>query len=246
MDITFNKIIYIIRKNVMLKSIFKILYSGKSRYCPICKSHYRKFLPFGVKIRDDAMCLNCGSLERHRLIWKFFKGYTNIFEQNEKRMLHIAPEEVFIQRLKKIDNLNYLTADLHDPNAMIKMDITDIQYPDNQFDIIYCSHVLEHIQNDQQAMRELFRVLKPGGWAILQVPITANETFEDPSVTDPQERKKLFGQHDHVRRYGPDYKDRLKKAGFNTQVFNVNEIVERGNVIKYGLMTEEKVYYCTK
>lgn len=227
-----NKSIFIIRNNKVLKTIGEALYYGNSRYCPICKRNYRRFLPFGVDARPNAMCLNCGSLERHRLMWLFFIDHTDLFKTEEKSMLHIAPEEIFAEKLKKEDYIDYLTADLHDPDVMVKMDITDIQYPDDEFDIIYCSHVLEHVPQDRQAIRELYRVLKPGGWSVLQVPITADKTFEDPSVTDPKERERLYGQHDHVRRYGPDYKDRLQEAGFTVKIYDTKEIVGQENAVK--------------
>ena len=126
------------------------------------------------------------------------------------------------------------------------MDISDIQYPDNTFDVVYCSHVLEHVPDDRRALREFWRVLKIGGWAILQVPITSDVTFEDPTVTSPEERERLFGQHDHVRRYGPDYRNRLVDVGFSVTVDSfVRELDER-TVSRYGLMRSEDVYFCRK
>ncbi len=126
------------------------------------------------------------------------------------------------------------------------MDITDVQYPDDTFDVIYCSHVLEHVPEDRKAMRELRRVLAPAGWAVLQVPITAEETFEDPSVTDPEERERLFGQCDHVRRYGPDYALRLKEAGFEVRTYTAAEVVGAENLERMGIKKDERVHYCTK
>ena len=129
----------------------------------------------------------------------------------------------------------YLTADLLDTGVMESMDITDIAWPDGSFDVIYCSHVLEHVVDDCKAMRELCRVLAPSGWAMLNVPITANETFEDPSVTDPRERIRQFGQKDHVRRYGPDYMDRLTAAGFEVTRISAGDLVADANIERYGL-----------
>ena len=226
-------------------SFNKIKYFGFSRYCPICKGHFRKFLPGGVRMRPDAVCPACGSRERHRLVWTFFVNHTDLFSPGKKRMLHIAPVKSFSRMFKEQENLDYLTADLHDPSVMVKMDITGIQYPDDRFDVIYCSHVLEHVPEDRKAMRELHRVLAPGGWAVLQVPITAEETFGDPSVTDPKERERLFGQYNHVRRYGPDYEDRLEEAGFAVRKYRAADVVGTGNIERLGIM-EEDVYYCTK
>jgi SAM-dependent methyltransferase len=161
-------------------------------------------------------------------------------------MLHIAPEMIFDLKLRQITNLDYLTADLFSPIAMMKMDITNIQYPDDSFDIIYCSHVLEHVPDDRQAMREFYRILKSEGWAVLLVPITADVTFEDPSVTDPTERKRLFGQADHVRRYGPDYVDRLKEAGFNVMVFPATEFIDSNDLLSKSINSTGKIFFCKK
>jgi SAM-dependent methyltransferase len=171
---------------------------------------------------------------------------TNLFDGNQKKMLHVAPEAQLSPLIQKADYINYLSADLFDPNAMVKMDITDIQYPDNTFDVIYCSHVLEHVQDDRKAMGEFHRVLKPGCWAILQVPITVDKTFEDPTVVSPKERERLFGQRDHVRRYGPDYKDRLVESGFSVAVDGFVRNLDNRAVRRFGLMRNEDVYFCRK
>jgi len=143
-------------------------------------------------------------------------------------------------------NVTYLSADINPKNAMVKEDITQTSFNDDAFDIIFCSHVLEHIEDDRKAMKELFRILKPGGFAILQVPIKdTKETFEDFSVTDPKERENLFGQHDHVRLYGRDYKDRLQKAGFHATVDKFVEKLDPAIIKKYAL-PQESIYFCTK
>jgi ubiquinone/menaquinone biosynthesis C-methylase UbiE len=163
-----------------------------------------------------------------------------------KRMLHVAPERAFTTQLKRIPSLDYLTADLYNPRAMVKMDITDIQYPDASFDVIYCSHVLEHVPDDRKAMREFFRVLKPTGWAVLQVPITADHTIEDPSVVEPEERERLFGQKDHVRRYGPDYTQRLEEAGFTVKCIPASAVGDQHQRREVGILDDEVIYYCTR
>ena len=175
-------------------SIAGALYRGADRYCPVCEKSFRKFGKYSKISGEDTKCLYCGALQRHRLVWPYFKTKTDLFNGRPKKMLHIAPEPIFEKLLKKSLGESYLTADLHNPRAMLKIDITDIAYPDESFDVIFCSHVLEHVQNDRQAMREFHRILKPDGWAILLVPITADKTFEDPSVTNPADRLKLFGQ----------------------------------------------------
>jgi SAM-dependent methyltransferase len=159
---------------------------GQGRWCPVCEKAARKFHTFGVVPRTDAACPFCRALERHRLVWLYFGKRTDLFRQTPGKMLHVAPEQCFEDRLRSRLGRNYVTADLADPRAMVKMDITDIPYPDESFEVIYCSHVLEHVPDDQKAMKEFYRVLKPGGWAILLVPITADKTFEDPAIVDPE------------------------------------------------------------
>ena len=163
---------------------------------------------------DNRLCPKCLSLERHRLLWLYLKEKTGFFTDNLK-VLHFAPEQPFLKRFRALKNLDYTTADIDSPIADLNLDVTEMNIPDNQYDVLICNHVLEHVDNVDKAFSEIKRVLKPGGWAILMVPINPDvDTFEDPSVTDPEERKRLFGQYDHVRQFGRDYADVLSKAGF--------------------------------
>ncbi|NJM65464.1 MAG: class I SAM-dependent methyltransferase [Acaryochloris sp. RU_4_1] len=178
------------------------------------------------------------------MIWLFLNQETDLFSSTKKKMLHIAPEDCLVNKLAECHSIDYLTADLNN-SAMVKMDLTDIQYSDNSFDVIYCSHVLEHIPDDAKAMSELSRVLKSDGWAILQVPILREQTYEDLSITDPQEREKLFGQSDHVRVYGRDYKNRLEKAGFQVSVIPYVEKFDPSTRKKFGFDIEkDDIYFC--
>ena len=162
-------------------------------------------------------------------------------------MLHVAPETMFRKILKKNVGAGYLTADLNGKGVDIAMDITDIQYPDNTFDIIYCSHVLEHVPDDRRAMREFRRVLKPDGWAVILVPITADKTHEDPSLTDSAERLRRFGQEDHVREYGPDYVDRLREAGFRVEVVRGGDFLDAHEIERMGITPAAgEIYVCKK
>jgi SAM-dependent methyltransferase len=227
--------------------VSKVSNFGFRRYCPCCKAHLRQFRPFGLVPRPEARCPVCGSLERHRLIHLYLRQRTDLFDGRRKKMLHVAPEEQLSTLFASAPGINYLSADLLSPKAMIRMDITDIQYPDETFDVIYCSHVLEHVNDDRKAMRELHRVLRTGGWAILQVPIpTAEATYEDPTITSPKARKLAFGQKDHVRRYGADYKDRLEDAGFSVEVDGFVRDLDNRTVARFGLMRSEDVYRCTR
>jgi len=160
-------------------------------------------------------------------------------------MLHVAPERSLGVILRSTPNLDYLSGDLDPKAAMVQMDITDIHYPDNSFDVIYCSHVLEHVPADRTAMRELARVLKPGGWAVLAVPITRQQTLEDARVTSQADRTRLFGQSDHVRAYGADFADRLRECGFEVMIDSFAASLDDATVYKYGL-SRENINVCRK
>ncbi len=217
------------------------------RFCPVCEKWSPYFRKSGVVPRYGAKCPYCSAVERHRFFWLFVSRRTNLFDGKPKRMLHVAPEPAFERRFKELLGDDYLTADLSNPRAMVKMDVTNIGCPTETFDVIYCSHVLEHVEDDRKAMRELFRVLKKDGWAILEVPIMADRTYEDPTITDPEDRLKVFGQHDHVRRYGPDYVDRLREAGFTVTVIKVTDMLSDKDAVTMGLSSKKRVlHYCTK
>lgn len=231
-----------------LRRLRAVPYYGKGRFCPVCEKSSRRFRPFGLVPREDAQCFHCGALERHRLLWLYVSRRTNLFDGKPKKMLHVAPELCFESILQQRLGDNYITADLFSPRAMVKMDITNIDYPDQSFDVIYCSHVLEHVQDDRKAMREFYRTLKSNGWAILLVPIAAEETFEDPSIIETEERLRVFGKEDHVRNYGPDYANRLRDAGFSVEVTKVNDLIQNEEEIhRMGLTPASgEIYYCTK
>lgn len=222
-------------------------YHGTGRYCPVCSKSSRRFRSFGAPPRQDAQCPRCGSLERHRLLWLYLTTQTDLFSGATRRMLHVAPELCFESRLRRHLGRGYLSGDLHSSVAMVRMDITSIEYPDQSFDVIYCSHVLEHVDEDRKAMGEFYRVLKDTGWAILVVPISAEATYEDPSLTSPEERMEAFGQADHVRRYGPDYVDRLRQAGFCVRILGVGDLVDKDRAIEMGLTAASgQIFLCTK
>src|SRR5258708_910883 len=195
--------------------VLGIFYIGDKVKCAICDHQYSKFLPYGrINARENALCPNCLSLERHRLIWLYLKDKTNFFS-TKLNVLHFAPEPCFINRFEKQHGDGYITADIESPLAKVKMDIHQIPFSENHFDVVLCNHVLEHVNDDIQAMREIHRVLKPGGWAILQVPFFSpvpDKTFEDNSITDKREREKIFGQDDHVRKYGKHYVQRIAQC----------------------------------
>ena len=216
--------------------------------CPICLHRFRQFLPYGRKGRPNALCPNCLSLERHRLLWLYLNEQTDFFYKPSK-MLHIAPELCFIDRFEQLRHLDYLTADIESPLAKIKMDIHDIPFPENTFDVIFCNHVLEHVENDKKAMQEMLRVLKPGGWAILQIPLfhpLKEHTIEDPELKDPKKRAELFGQDDHLRMYGKDYPDRISAAGFDIVEENYLKDLSTESKRRYALPENEPIYRAIK
>lgn len=181
--------------------------------CPLCGGTFRAFLP--VNGRDGASCPRCGSVERHRAAWIYLRDHTNLLT-DRLRVLHVAPEPGLEERLRAAPHLDYVTGDLLDPAADVRLDLTAIDAPDGAFDVVLCSHVLEHIEDDVQAMREIRRVLSPAGWAYLVVPVARDRDviYEDATITTRQGRLAAFGQEDHVRWYtGPGFEDRLVRAG---------------------------------
>lgn len=257
------KIIIPAKLRSRLRTIQKqINYFGLMYKCPICNSHLKLFLTDGCRApvlkeknvvgggyRHKNLCPICGSLDRDRLLYLFLKHKTNIFDTPQK-LLHIAPEARVAAILGAKVSIDYLTADLYSKDFMVTMDITDIQFPTDSFDAIICNHVLEHIIDDHKAISELYRTLKPGGWAILQVPISIslNKTFEDFSITTKTGREEAFGQEDHVRIYAMDYKDRLAQAGFKVNVFkwvtDHNDFGGHKNI--FGLNEEECLFFVNK
>ena len=184
------------------------------------------------------------------MIWLFMKERG--LPRAGARVLHVAPEKSIREKIAAMPNVEYVVGDKHEPgytypSATMELDVTNIKFPDKHFDFIICSHVLEHVDDDRLAMREIFRVLAPGGTAILLVPIGANaETYEDPSITDPQERLRHFGQFDHVRQYGRDYPRRLEEAGFQVEELSFSERFSQEEIFRYGLSRGELMHYCTR
>lgn len=231
----------LIQLSIWARPLIYLFFKGTQFTDPIDGKSYRKFLPYGYgKQRENALSPGTLSLERHRQMWLYLKNETKFFTENIK-VLHIAPEQEFLRRFKKMKNLDYISADLFSPIVDIKADILDLPFPDEEFDVVICNHVLEHIENDGKAMSELFRVMKKGGWGIFQVPMknTLDKTYEDFSIKDPKERQKHFGQYDHVRWYGMDYFDRLKKAGFEAEINYYSQNFSDEEIRKYALNKNE-------
>ena len=238
----------LIQLSIWLRPLIKLYYKGNRFTDPIDGSSYRKFLPYGYqKLRSNALCPGTLSLERHRLLWLYLSRETDFLKKN-LRVLHIAPEQVFYATFKALKNWDYTTTDLHSPLADVKADICALPFENDHYDLIFCNHVLEHIPDDQKAMKELYRILKKGGTLIAQVPLDENRnaTFEDATVTDSKERTRIFGQYDHVRIYGLDYYERLNAIGFDARGIAYLKSLSKEEIQRFGLPKAERIPVAVK
>ncbi|MBN4070268.1 class I SAM-dependent methyltransferase [Olleya sp. AH-315-F22] len=239
---------FLIRLSYTIRPFLAFFLKGDTFIDPIDGKTFKSFLPYGYgKQRDNALSPSTLSLERHRLLWLYLKNETDFFSAN-KKVLHFAPEQAFYKRFKNMNNLNYTTSDLNSPLADVKADICNLPFADNEFDVIFCNHVLEHIPDDTKAMKELYRVLKPNGMAILQIPqdLSRETTFEDDTITDKKERAKIFGQYDHVRVYGRDYFDKLRSIGFKVDEVDYTATLSEEDITRYCLAKGEIIPVCFK
>jgi SAM-dependent methyltransferase len=236
----------LIRLSYLFKYIAPLFLSGNRFEDPIDGKTYRKLLPYGYGIqRPNALSPSSHSLERHRLLWLYLQNETDFFSKKRK-LLHVAPEQCFLGRFRKMKNLEYVTADIESPIADVKLDVQEMPFEDGHFDMVLCNHVLEHVPDDRKAMREIKRVLKPDGLAIMQVPqrFDWEKTMEDPSITDRAERERLFGQYDHLRMYGMDYPQRLQEEGFEVEVYDISQKLSAEQFERFALPKGEMLYVC--
>ncbi len=239
---------YLIKLSYVIRPFLILFYKGNKFTDPIDNKSFRKLLPYGYgKQRENALSPSTLSLERHRLMWLYLKNETDFFTA-KKKVLHMAPEQCFLNRFKKLKNLDYTTADLFAPHVDVKADILDLPFKENSFDIVFCNHVLEHIIDDKKAMQELYRVLKPNGFSIFQIPqdLSLEKTYEDFSITSEEERAKHFGQYDHVRVYGKDYFNKLRAVGFKVEEVDYSKTISSELVTKYCLTKGEILPVCFK
>ena len=240
----------LIRMSYVARPLLALALKGNKFTDPIDGKSFRMFLPYGYgKQRNNALSPSTLSLERHRLLWLYLKNETDFFTSKEKKkVLHFAPEQAFYKLFRNQKNIEYTTTDLFSPLADVKADICDLPFEDDSYDIIFCNHVLEHIPDDTKAMQELFRVLKPGGMAILQIPqdLFRATTFSDDTITDQKERAAIFGQYDHVRIYGRDYFDTLRSIGFKVNEEDYTYKIAPDLVEKYCLAKGEIIPVCFK
>ncbi|MCL5128562.1 MULTISPECIES: class I SAM-dependent methyltransferase [unclassified Algibacter] len=231
----------LIRLSYVIRPVLAFFLKGDTFTDPIDGKSFKSFLPYGYgNQRNNVLSPSTLSLERHRLLWLYLKNETDFFTA-PKKVLHFAPEQCFLKRFRNLKNLDYTTTDLLSPIADVKADICDLPFEDNSYDIIFCNHVLEHIPDDTKAMQELYRVLKPGGMGVFQIPqdLSRATTFEDDSITDKVERAKIFGQYDHVRVYGQDYFDKLRGIGFKVKEVDYTANLSAEAIEKYCLAKGE-------
>ena len=242
-----------------------IKYKGSEYFCPYCGNSFRKMLPGGFDLpvlkemkivgggyRNNLVCPRCYSVDRDRMIYLFLDEKTDIFTSPYK-VLHIAPEGCIRALLTSLPHLDYHSGVkyhegyYYNRNVNI-LDVTKLPYEDESFDVVICNHVLEHIEDDSKAIAEIYRILKPPGWAILQVPISLKleETFHDPSVKTKEERERVFGQFDHVRIYGQDYPRILQRQGFKVKHYSPFDEVPQEELKKYALNPDELLYVAYK
>lgn len=233
----------LIRLSYVVRPVLAFFLKGSNYTDPIDGKSFKTFLPYGYgNQRNNVLSPSTLSLERHRLLWLYLKNETNFFTTPLK-VLHFAPEQAFYKRFKQLKNIDYTTTDLNSPLADVKADICNLPFEANSFDVILCNHVLEHIPDDTKAMQELYRILKVGGWGIFQIPqdLSRKNTFEDNSITDKKERARIFGQYDHVRIYGRDYFDKLRRIGFTVNEVNYTATLSAKDVERYALAKGELI-----
>jgi len=240
----------LIRISYLVRPVLAFFLKGNTFVDPIDGKKFSSFLPYGYgNQRNNVLSPSTLSLERHRLLWLYLKRNTDFFTNTEnKKILHFAPEQCFYKRFRAQQNIQYITTDLLSPLADVKADICNLPFEDNSYDIIFCNHVLEHIPDDTKAMQELFRILKPKGMAILQIPqeLDRETTFEDNTIIDKSERAKIFGQYDHVRIYGRDYFNKLRSIGFTVEEEDFTSSLSDNEVVKYSLAKGEILPVCFK
>ncbi len=261
----------LIRLSIVIRPILAFLLKGEKFTDPIDGKSFRMFLPYGYGTqRNNVLSPSTLSLERHRLLWLYLQNETDFFQSelvsdapvsnscrvklrdaeinSALKVLHFAPEQEFYKRFRKQQNIEYTTTDLLSPLADVKADICNLPFEENSYDIIFCNHVLEHIPDDTKAMQELFRVLKKGGMAILQIPqdLSRAVTFSDDTIVDQKERAAIFGQYDHVRIYGRDYFDKLRSIGFTVVEEDYTNKISPDLVEKYCLAKGEIIPVCFK
>lgn len=221
---------------------------GRRYTCPCCGWKLRAFTRGGasMRTRHHGYCPRCNSKARHRRDWLYLRDRTDLFSAS-LRLLHISPKYSLSRRLSRMDNLRYVAGDLeHRPHVSMRFDVSTLPLRSGTFDCAVCIHVLEHVERDRHAIAEIYRVLKPGGWALITVPVRLDQpTFEDATIMSPEGRMRAFGETDHVRFYGSDFVDRLESCGFTVEIDRA-ESLDEATKDRYGLLEDENVFFCRK
>lgn len=232
----------------VLMAVRAVTFMGRRFTCPVCGWRLRGFTHGGASLRSRprGYCPRCNSKARHRRIWLFLEEHTNLF-RSELSLLHISPKYSLSRRFVRMRNLNYVAGDIGNrPNVDVRLNVSQLPFASEAFDAIICVHVLEHVEHDRAAMQEMQRVLKPGGWAVISVPIRLDQTtYEDASIRTPSERKLAFGESTHVRYYGHDIVERLEDAGFEVTL-DLADSVSQPVKDRFGLLDDENILFCRK
>lgn len=232
-----------------LSKLTYFFYLGNQFYCNCCNKSFRKFLPKGNVKRENAQCPYCGSLERTRLLLLYLQNETGLFRKNAFKLLHFAPENALFSIFKEL-NIEYIDGDINPAYARNTIDITAIDYPDNYFDLIICSHVLGHVPDEQKAIKELRRVLKSDGTALIMtlLNLSSKETYEDSEITTAKDKLAFYGEPDLCRLHGLDFGDRLQQQGFHVERIDYRGRLSKEVVEKYRLGDGQReiIFKCTK
>lgn len=232
-------------------AVRSVRHRGTAVHCPCCGGSFDRFIPH--RGRPYAKCPGCGALERHRLLIDFLRRHTDLL-LGQHSVLHVAPEWALQQQLRRLGNLSYRSADLDSALAMDRVDLLELPYAEESFDIVICNHVLEHVADDRRALREIRRVLRADGYAIVMSPIDAalTSTLEDPRVRSPSDRHRVFGQSDHLRRYGRDFATRVAGEGFDVDTIRYIDALDEQKIAREGLrreggaFAEDDIFMCRK
>jgi SAM-dependent methyltransferase len=245
--------LFLIPKNILnkfekqIRSLFAFCYKGSGVTCPICERDFKRFIPLNPdKEHTNHICPRCGSAQRQRLLWLYLTAECRILSDSIY-FLHFSPRPCLVNKLKTVPGLTYITSDPHEKSMDRQFDLTNVKDESEIFDLIVCYHILEHIPDDRKAMQEVYRLLKPAGIALFQVPYWEDDTYEDPDIQTPDDRRKAFGQQDHVRVYGfQDFINRLSQTGFQVIPVKYGEKLGTQTCNKYVLDEKEVIFSCRK